>query len=164
MTYYVGIIDGGNKVWGVRIPDLPGCYGGGATPEAAVEDAISAAGEWAADLMGEGYKIRPPRQRQAVIADPDVEFNPETESTVLIPLIIERGRPVKANISLDAGQLEAIDEEAKRRGVTRSTFVVGAALEKITGPAAPVPSPAKTKVQRAARKPRQKHRQAVLAG
>ena len=25
MTYYVGILDGRGKVWGVRIPDLPGC-------------------------------------------------------------------------------------------------------------------------------------------
>ena len=48
MTNYIGILDGGGKAYGVRIPDLPGCYGGGATPEAAIADAMSAAHEWIA--------------------------------------------------------------------------------------------------------------------
>ena len=46
MTHYVGVLDGGGKAWGVRIPDLPGCYGGGTSPEAAIEDAMSAARDW----------------------------------------------------------------------------------------------------------------------
>ena len=48
MTNYIGILDGSGKAFGVRIPDLPGCYGGGATPEAAITDAMSAAREWIA--------------------------------------------------------------------------------------------------------------------
>ncbi|TIL61817.1 MAG: DNA-binding protein, partial [Mesorhizobium sp.] len=28
MTRYVGILDGADDVWGVRVPDLPGCHGG----------------------------------------------------------------------------------------------------------------------------------------
>ena len=39
MAHYAGILDGGGKAWGARIPDLPGCYGGGASPEAAIADA-----------------------------------------------------------------------------------------------------------------------------
>ena len=46
MTQYVGVLDGGGKAFGVRIPDLPGCYGGGASAEAAIADAMSAAREW----------------------------------------------------------------------------------------------------------------------
>eukprot|EP01037_Dinobryon_pediforme_P029075 gene29075-32589_t len=38
MVHYVGIIDGSDDVWGVRVPDFPGCHGGGATAEAAIED------------------------------------------------------------------------------------------------------------------------------
>ena len=48
MTAYIGILDGKAKAWGVRIPDLPGCYGAGATAEAAIADAASAAREWIA--------------------------------------------------------------------------------------------------------------------
>ena len=29
MTTYIGIMDGDGDAWGVRIPDLPGCFGGG---------------------------------------------------------------------------------------------------------------------------------------
>ena len=53
MIYYVGILDGSGDTWGVRIPDCPGCHGGGATPEAAISDAISALREWAAEIHTE---------------------------------------------------------------------------------------------------------------
>jgi hypothetical protein len=49
----------------------------------------------------------------------------------VVPLIIELGRPVKANLSLDAGLLSAIDEAAQARGLTRSAFLASAAREKI---------------------------------
>ena len=54
MTNYVGILDGSGKTWGVRIPDLPGCYGGGASAEAAIDDAASAAREWLAQQLSKG--------------------------------------------------------------------------------------------------------------
>jgi hypothetical protein len=40
--YYVGILGGAGEVWGMRIPDCPGCHGGGATADATISDAISA--------------------------------------------------------------------------------------------------------------------------
>jgi HicB_like antitoxin of bacterial toxin-antitoxin system len=55
----------------------------------------------------------------------------EFDATVMIPLLRDMCRSVRANISLDAGLLEAIDAEAKRRGLTRSSFVANAAREKI---------------------------------
>jgi len=39
------------------------------------------------------------------------------------PLIRETGRPAKANLSIDAGVLAAIDAEAARQKLTRSAFV-----------------------------------------
>ncbi len=39
---YIGILDGSGDVWGVRIPDIDGCVGGGATPEEAIADATQA--------------------------------------------------------------------------------------------------------------------------
>jgi metal-responsive CopG/Arc/MetJ family transcriptional regulator len=46
-----------------------------------------------------------------------------------LPAVIPVGR---ANLSLDAGLLEAIDDAAKASGLTRSSFVATAAREKIT--------------------------------
>jgi hypothetical protein len=51
----------------------------------------------------------------------------------LIPLVLDRGRPARANLSLDAGLLEAIDDAAAERGVTRSAFLASAARAKIEG-------------------------------
>jgi len=48
-----------------------------------------------------------------------------------VPLVLDAARPVKANLSLDAGLLNAIDEAAARRGLTRSAFLASAAREKI---------------------------------
>lgn len=133
MANYVGILDGADSVWGVRIPDVPGCHGGGATPEAALADAISALRELAAYYVANDVAIPAARGMADVIRDGDAEYNPSKESLVVIPLLLDRARPVKANISLDAGLLEAIDEEAERRGLTRSGFLTSAALDKIEG-------------------------------
>jgi predicted RNase H-like HicB family nuclease len=132
MAYFVGILDGSGKVWGVRVPDLPGVHGGGKTPEDAIADAVKAAREWAAHQTTHGFQIPAPRSAQEIKADVSVELDQAAgESLVMIPLVIDSGRPVKANISLDAGQLEAIDAEAARRGLTRSAFLATAALELI---------------------------------
>ena len=79
-----------------------------------------------------GTQFHPPRSIADSLADPETDFEPTAgESTVLLPLLIDRGRPVRANISLDAGILAAIDAEAARRGLTRSAFLVSSALDKI---------------------------------
>jgi predicted RNase H-like HicB family nuclease len=132
MAQYVGILDGSKNVWGVRIPDVPGCHGGGETPEAAIADAISALREFAAHHQSRGVALAPPRTVKDVMRDKEAEFKPKAgEAIVMVPLILDRARPVKANISLDAGLLEAIDEEAERRGLTRSAFITSAALDEI---------------------------------
>ncbi len=130
MSYYVAILDGGKGVWGVRFPDFPGCHGGGPTPDAAIADATSALREFAALMVTDGEPI--PRARRLDELEPD-ERPRKGESLVMIPLILDKGRQVKASVSLDAGLLEAIDEEAKRRGLTRSAFLISAALDKIEG-------------------------------
>jgi len=49
----------------------------------------------------------------------------------VVPLVMDSGRPAKANLSLDSGLLSAIDEAAAARGLTRSSFLATAAREKI---------------------------------
>ena len=47
----------------------------------------------------------------------------EGASIASVPLIREKGKPTKANLSLDSSLLETIDAEAKRLALTRSAFV-----------------------------------------
>ena len=132
MAYYVGILDGSKTVWGVRIPDVAGCHGGGRTPELAIEDAISALRDVAVIMANESDPLPKPRRIADVLIDPATEFDAAAgESVVMLPLLLDKARSVKANISLDAGLLEQIDAEAKRRGITRSAFLVSAARDKI---------------------------------
>lgn len=131
MVYYIGIIDGAGDVWGVRFPDFPGCHGGGATADLAIADATSALREVAAGMVTDGEAIPQPRTLAEMASAGDGADTASGEAAVMIPLLLDRGRLVRANLSLDAGLLDQIDAEAKRRGVTRSAFLVSAALDKI---------------------------------
>jgi hypothetical protein len=51
----------------------------------------------------------------------------------MVPQNVDAGVTVKANVSVDAGRLESIDEEAELRGLTRSAFTSRDAFEKIEG-------------------------------
>ena len=130
MTNYVGILDGSGKTWGVRIPDLPGCYGGGASAEAAIEDAASAAREWLAQQLSKGLAQPKARNLAAIIKADEIDASNQ-ETAVIISVILDSGRTVRANLTFDAGLLEAIDNEAQNRGLTRSAFLASAARERL---------------------------------
>lgn len=132
MVHYVGILDGGRRAWGVRIPDLPGCHSGGASPDAAITDAISALAEYAAELKKRNAPLPKPRSPTEIVSDIRDRPNPDQgESAVMLPLLLDSGRTVRANLTFDAGLLDVIDAEAKLRGLTRSAFLASAAREKI---------------------------------
>jgi predicted RNase H-like HicB family nuclease len=78
---FIGILDGSGVVWGVRVPDVPGCHGGGETPADAVLDAISALRE----LRKEYGQLPTPRSMDALLAS-DEHFDPATEVYVMLPV------------------------------------------------------------------------------
>ncbi len=132
MTYYVGILDGEGDAWGVRIPDCPGAFGAGGSPEAAVQSAIAGLAAWADATFKDGDSLPTARSLAELKADPDDAPRIEGgDVAVMIPLLLDAGRTVRANLTLDAGLLAAIDAEAARRGLTRSAFLASAAREKI---------------------------------
>jgi predicted RNase H-like HicB family nuclease len=132
MSYYVGILDGQGDVWGVRIPDCPGAFGAGPTPEAAVQDAISGLTAWAEATLKDADPLPAARSLAEIKADPeDAPRVEDGDAAVMIPLLLDAGRTVRANLTLDAGLLAAIDAEAARRGLTRSAFLASAARDKI---------------------------------
>jgi predicted RNase H-like HicB family nuclease len=130
MTQYVGILDGSGKAYGVRIPDLAGCYGGGATPEAAIADAMSAARDWISHRLVKGEAAPKPRTMQQILKTEDIDAA-RNEVAVIIPVVLDAGRTVRASLTFDAGLLEAIDAEATRRGLTRSAFLASAARDRL---------------------------------
>jgi predicted RNase H-like HicB family nuclease len=127
--HYVGILDGAGKNWGVRIFDVPGCVGAGATPEAAIADATAALRDVMAYKKSSNAGLPRASALADVLASGEVAAG---EATVLIPLLLDQGRSVRANLTFDAGLLDAIDAAAADRGLTRSAFLASAARDKIT--------------------------------
>jgi predicted RNase H-like HicB family nuclease len=132
MARYVALIDGKRGAYGVVVPDLPGCTSGGRTLDQAYRNAIEAVRLWVEDAEASGEKVPSPRTLEALRAGPDVASAlAEGAVAALVPVLRDSGRSTKANISLDAGLLNAIDEAAKAHGLTRSAFIATAAREKI---------------------------------
>jgi predicted RNase H-like HicB family nuclease len=129
---YVALIDGKEGAYGVVVPDLPGCTSAGKTYDAAYRNAIEAIRLWIEDALEDGEKLPRPRSQLELLADRDVRRAlADGAALIIIPVVRDAGRPAKANVSMDAGTLQAIDEEATARGLTRSAFIASAALEKI---------------------------------
>jgi hypothetical protein len=70
------------------------------------------------------------RSLDQIIRDGELDVG-AGETAVMVPLLLDSGRSVRANLSLDAALLEAIDEAARTRGLTRSGFIASAARDKI---------------------------------
>jgi predicted RNase H-like HicB family nuclease len=132
MSRYVVLVDGHSGAYGVVVPDLPGCSSAGGTIDEALSNAQEAVSLWADEMIAQGGQIPAPRAMEAMINDPDVTAAIGTGAALaLVPLVRDSGQPTRANISLDRGLLEAIDEAAAARGLTRSAFLATAAREKI---------------------------------
>src|ERR1700693_6278850 len=111
---------------------LAGCSSGGATVDEAVVNAQEAVSLWVEEIINQGGDIPPPRTIESARADADIiAATAQGAVIVLVPLVRESGRAIGANISLDRGLLDAIDEAAAVGGLTRSAFLASAAREKI---------------------------------
>ena|SRR5438270_4415447 len=132
MSRYIGLIDGKAGAYGVTVPDLPGCNAGGATTDEAMKNAVEAVRIWIEDAHADGDNIPKPRSMERLRRDKQVApALAQGAALVIIPVLMDSGRAVRANLSLDAGLLEAIDAAARAHGLTRSAFIASAAREKI---------------------------------
>jgi predicted RNase H-like HicB family nuclease len=132
MTRYVALLDGKPGAYGVVVPDLPGCTSGGRTTDEALRNAVEAVRLWAEDARADGEPLPRPRSADALRRDAEVAAAlGDGAALAIVPLLLDSGRPAKANLSLDAGLLAAIDEAAAAHGLTRSAFIASAARDKI---------------------------------
>ena len=131
MSRYTVLIDGEADAYGVAVPDCPGCTAMGATIDEAMANVTAALSEWMGDRVAAGLAPPLPRAPDAVRADPALAEALEEATLGLVPLLLDSGRPVRVNVSLDAAALAEIDSAARARGLTRSAFLVSAARDKI---------------------------------
>ena len=128
--HYVAVIDkDADSAYGVRFPDLPGCFSAADTFEEIIPNAIEAL-----SLYFEDTDIISARGIEAV-REEIAEDLAAGAFLVMIPHISDRRRVVRVNLSLDKGLLDTLDEAAQARGMTRSAFVAKAAAREICEPA-----------------------------
>lgn len=130
---YVSFIHRDDAGYGVSFPDFPGCISVGDTVDEAVRHGCEALAFHVEGLVADGARIPSPTSIDAIKADADLADWRQGADFVLIPLLLDRGSSRRVNISLDRGLLEAIDDEARERRMTRSAFLASAARHEIEG-------------------------------
>jgi predicted RNase H-like HicB family nuclease len=130
MRHYIGVVhQDGDSAFGVHFPDVPGCFS--AADE--LDDLLANASE-ALALHLEGGVLPEARTLEAVREDADVARDLKDGAFLLaVPVIRLSGRTTKANITMDAGLLAAVDATARVRGLTRSAFLADLARREIAG-------------------------------
>lgn len=130
MRHYIGVVhQDGDSAFGVHFPDVPGCFS--AADE--LDDLLANASE-ALALHLEGEVLPEARTLEAVREDADVARDLREGAFLLaVPVIRLSGRTTKANITMDAGLLAAVDSTARARGLTRSAFLADLARREIAG-------------------------------
>ena len=124
MVRYTALIDGEHGAYGVIFPDLPGCNAMGGTLDEALSNAADSLRDYVADLLENGETVLAPRSLEELRLNGEIaKALAEGASLANVALVLDTGKAVKANLSLDEGVLAAIDQEAKRRKLTRSAFV-----------------------------------------
>ena len=126
MQYFYAIVDKDeDSAFGVRFPDLPGCFSAAEAIEDVLPNACEALELWFED----GEAVTPQRlDRIREVAAKDIAAG---AFIVAVPFIKRAGRQVRANLSLDKGMLDAIDRAAAERSLTRSAFLADAARNEI---------------------------------
>ena len=133
MRYVAFLHDDGEPGFGISFPDFPGCVSDGDTVDDALRRGAEALSFHVEGMMADEEPIPPPRSVQDIKADESLAEWRDGATIAFLPLILDKGSPRRINVSLDFGLLRAIDEEARRRGMTRSAFLSSAARKEIEG-------------------------------
>ena len=123
--YYLALIEAGNGTFDITFPQFPGCVSQGDTLSNAIVQARNALALHVEGMQEDGEEV--PNPDDSVAIDHDLKDTQQVQ----IPLITLLGQTERVNISIDKGRLRAIDAEAKRRGITRSAFLVESAMSHI---------------------------------
>lgn len=130
MRYFTAIVhQDGESAFGLTFPDLPGCF-------AAADDwnAIPAAATEALDLWFEDMPDVEPSSLDALRQSEGVKEELAAGGILLpVPYIPADTAVERVNVTIERGLLRAIDETARKRGMTRSSFLASAARHELTG-------------------------------
>lgn len=135
MKYPIAIeCDNKKHTCGVVVPDLPGCFSAGTTPEAAYENAKESIARWIDAELDAEHEIPPASRLEDLIKQK--KFKGWVFALVDIPDSLLADKAVRINITLPGRVLRRLDFLAKKSGETRSGYIARLVLQQKWNPVA----------------------------
>ena len=129
MANYIAIVHKETKSdFGVSFPDFPGCITAGKNIDDAKDMAQEALTLHIQGMLEDGEQLPVPSRLEDIISDPDYA-NAIAYLVVSVP--DANLRTVRVNVTVPEMTLKQIDVAAKKRGMSRSSFLVHAAQNAI---------------------------------
>ena len=115
--------------FGVSFPDFPGCITAGSTIDEAKDMAHDALSLHIRGMLEDGENIPSPSKLENIMDDPQYS---DAVAILVVSVSEAKPRSVRVNITVPEDMLRKIDNVAKKRGMSRSSFLVHAAQNAIT--------------------------------
>jgi predicted RNase H-like HicB family nuclease len=130
MANYIAVVHKDPKSdFGVSFPDFPGCITAGSSIDEAKDMAHDALSLHIKGMMEDGENIPTPSKLEDIMEDPDY-----TDAAAILIVSVSEAKPrsIRVNITIPEDMLRKIDTIARKRGMSRSSFLVHAAQNAIT--------------------------------
>jgi len=129
MANYIAVIHKDRKSdFGVSFPDFPGCVSAASTIDQAKDMAEEALSLHIRGMLEDGEAIPSPSRLEDLMANPD---DSDAVAFVVISAPDSKPRAVRINVTVPEDTLQQIDTAARKRGMSRSSFLVHAARAAI---------------------------------
>jgi len=130
MANYIAIVHKDPRSdFGVSFPDFPGCITAGSTIDEAKDMAHDALSLHIKGMLEDGDNIPVPSKLEDIMDDSDYS---DAAAILVVSVSEVKPRSVRVNITVPEDMLRKIDSVAKKRGMSRSSFLVHAAQSVIT--------------------------------
>jgi predicted RNase H-like HicB family nuclease len=129
MANYIAIIHKEVKTdFGVSFPDFPGCITAGQSIDEAKDLAQEALTLHIQGMLEDGEQLPAPSKLEEIMAAADYA---DAVAYLVVSVPDEKPRTVRVNITVPETTLKQIDAAAKKRGMSRSSFLVHVAQHAI---------------------------------
>jgi len=129
MANYIAIVHKDPKSdFGVSFPDFPGCITAGSSIDEAKDMAHDALSLHVKGLLEDGESIPAPSKLEDIMDDPEYS---DAVAILIVTVSEAKPRSVRVNITVPEDMLRRIDNIARKRGMSRSSFLVNAAQNAI---------------------------------
>lgn len=129
MTNYIAIVHKDPKSdFGVSFPDFPGCITAGRNIDEAKDMAQDVLTLHIQGMLEDGENFPAPSKLEEIMADSDFA---DAVAFLVVGVPDAKPRTIRVNITVPEMTLKQIDTAAKKRGMSRSSFLVHAAQNAI---------------------------------